>query len=65
MPASGSWRDMAANKLQRMRDDIREECWPDHHWPIWIHGAQLGFPGDDVAMPRGQPANDRLFTFSR
>ena len=64
MPPCGdpNWLNAAWRKTRAFRADIKLECFPFHHWPIWIRGNDLGFPSDDVLMPDRPPANDNGIT---
>lgn len=62
MIMNAKWLTTAHRRLTAMRAEIKRECFPEHHWPAWIHGDDLGFPGDDAEMPRSPPANDNGIT---
>lgn len=57
------WLDYAYRKIMSVRQLVRAECWPHHHWPIWITGRDVRFPGDDFGVPRRRADNDNVFSF--
>lgn len=57
------WIAFAHRRMRLIRDCIREEMPDCAAWPVWVHGNQVGFPGDDSAAPIKPAANDSSFIF--